>query len=68
MVIGDKKPGRNKLPMGLNLQNIPILGPLHAMKSAFGSKRKPRRIDVDEEDDGVRKDASGSAESTTTRM
>ncbi len=40
----------------------------HGMKSAFGSKRKPRKIEVDEEDDGLVKDSSGPAESTNTRM
>lgn len=28
------------------------------MKSAFGSKRKPRKIEVDEEDDGFVKDTA----------
>lgn len=37
------------------------------MKSAFGSKRKPRKIEVDEEDDGLVKD-SRTTESTDTRM
>jgi hypothetical protein len=38
------------------------------MKSAFGSKRKPRKIEVDEEDDGLAKDSSGTTEPTNTRM
>jgi len=38
------------------------------MKSAFGSKRKPRKIEVDEEDDGLVKASFGTTESTNTRM
>lgn len=37
------------------------------MKSAFGSKRKPRKIEVDEEDDGLVKDLPRAIESTNTR-
>ncbi|TAQ90097.1 hypothetical protein B7494_g1530 [Chlorociboria aeruginascens] len=36
------------------------------MKSAFGSKRKPRKIQVDEEDDGVAKDTQGSVGPVST--
>lgn len=38
------------------------------MKSAFGSKRKPRKIEVDDDDEGLVKDSSGLTESTNTRM
>jgi hypothetical protein len=37
------------------------------MKSAFGSKRKARKIEVDE-DDGPANDGSESGQSTTTRV
>jgi hypothetical protein len=45
-----------------------IRGEIHVMKSAFGSKRKPRKIEVDEEDDGLVKDSSRTTESTNARM
>jgi hypothetical protein len=38
------------------------------MKSAFGSKRKPRKIEVDEEDGNFGRNSSGQVESTNTRM
>jgi hypothetical protein len=39
-----------------------------AMKSAFGSKRKPRKIEVDEDDDGVDKVNITASELENTRM
>ncbi len=39
-----------------------------AMKSAFGAKRKPRKIEVDEDEDGSTEAASSPAESTITSM
>lgn len=37
------------------------------MKSAFGSKRKARKIQVDEEEDGAAKDIAGANQSASSR-